>query len=135
MINRYAGEIHINPVRILRNDDFNNDGHIKNIEDTIQTAIELNQQIGARLQQILTWLKKGGGAAVHFHFTDAGYVSLQGLTDAQLKELSAKGMIELFDFAKDKNWVKKYGQQFGLIWENGVAVSIQSPQSLPPRGL
>ena len=123
MINRYAGEIHINPVRTLRNDDFNNDGHIKDIEATLAQALELNQKISTRLQLIQDWLKKSN-AAIQFHFTDAGYISMKGLSDVQLKELSAKGMIELFDFATDKSWVKKYGQQFGLIWENGRAVEL-----------
>lgn len=124
MINRFAGEIHINPVRILRHDDFNNDGQIKDIQGTIQLAIDLNQQISVRLQQILAWLKKGSSSAVQFHFAEGGYISLHGPSDAQLKELSAKGMIELFDFATDKSWVKKHGQHFGLIWENGQAVSV-----------
>ena len=124
MINRYAGEIHINPVRILRNDDFNNDGQIKNINGTIELAMELNQQIGIRLQMILGWLKKGSGSSAQFHFAEGGYISVRGLSDTELKELSAKGMIELFDFATDKSWVKKHGQHFGLIWENGRAVDI-----------
>jgi phage-related protein len=124
MINRYAGEIHINPVRILRNDDFNNDGQIKNINGTIELAIELNHQIGIRLQMILGWLKKGSSSSAQFHFAEGGYISVRGLSDTELKELAAKGMIELFDFATDKHWVKKHGQHFGLIWENGRAVDI-----------
>ncbi|MCX8490794.1 MAG: hypothetical protein ORN54_06970 [Cyclobacteriaceae bacterium] len=124
MVNRFAGEIHINPVRVLRNDDFNNDGQIKDIHSTIQWAIDLNLQIGARLQQVLAWLKKGSNSTVQFHFAEGGYISLTGLSDAQLKELSAKGMIELFDFATDKSWVKKHGQLFGLIWENGQAIPV-----------
>ena len=124
MVNRYAGEIHINPVRILRQDDFNNDGHIKDIESTLAQAQELNQKISEQLQLIRQWLKKSNAANLQFHFTDAGYISVKGLSDSQLKELAAKGMIELFDFARDKGWVKKYGQQFGLIWEDGRAVEI-----------
>jgi len=124
MVNRYAGEIHINPVRVLRQDDFNNDGHIKDIESTLAQAQELNQKISQRLQLIQQWLKKSNAANLQFHFTDAGYISVKGLSDSQLKELAAKGMIELFDFARDKGWVKKYGQQFGLIWEDGRAVEI-----------
>ena len=124
MINRYAGEIHINPVRILRNDDFNNDGQIKNINGTIELAMELNHQIGIRLQMILGWLKKGSSSSAQFHFAEGGYISVRGLSDTELNELAAKGMIELFDFATDKHWVKKHGQHFGLIWENGRAVDI-----------
>jgi len=124
MVNRYAGEIHINPVRILRQDDFNNDGHIKDIESTLAQAQELNQKISEQLQLIRQWLKKSNAANLQFHFTDAGYISVKGLSDSQLKELAAKGMIELFDFAREKGWVKKYGQQFGLIWEEGRAVEI-----------
>jgi len=124
MVNRYAGEIHINPVRILRQDDFNNDGHIKDIESTLAQAQELNQKISEQLQLIRQWLKKSNAANLQFHFTDAGYISVKGLSDSQLKELAAKGMIELFDFAREKGWVKKYGQQFGLIWEDGRAVEI-----------
>lgn len=124
MINRYAGEIHINPMRVLRGDDFNNDGKIKDIQATIKWAIELNQQMGVRLQQVFDWLKKGGGSSVQFQFAEGGYISVSGLSDAQLKELSARGMIELFDYATDKDWVKKHGHLFGLVWENGRAVSM-----------
>ena len=125
MINRYAGEIHINPIRILRNDDFNNDGQIKDIEATLKEAIELNQKIAVRLQQLMSWLsKKKFPSSIQFQFAEGGYISLKGLPDHQLKELAAQGMIELFDFAKDKDWVKKYGSQFGLIWENGRSVEI-----------
>jgi hypothetical protein len=125
MINRYAGEIHINPIRVLRNDDFNNDGQIKDINTTLKEAIELNQKITARLQQLQAWLsKRNFPSSIQFQFADAGYISLKGLPDQQLKELAAQGMIELFDFATDKDWVKKYGSQFGLIWENGRSVEI-----------
>jgi hypothetical protein len=125
MINRYAGEIHINPIRILRNDDFNNDGQIKDIEATLKEAIELNQKIAARLQKLTIWLnKKNFPSSIQFKFAEGGYISLKGLPDHQLQELAAQGMIELFDFATDKDWVKKYGQQFGLIWENGRSVEI-----------
>jgi len=125
MINRYAGEIHINPIRVLRNDDFNNDGQIKDMEATLKEAIELNQKITGRLQQFQSWLKqKKYPASVRFKFAEGGYISLTGLPDHQLKELAAQGMIELFDFATDKEWVKKYGSQFGLIWENGRSVEI-----------
>jgi hypothetical protein len=125
MINRYAGEIHINPIRVLRNDDFNNDGQIKDIEATLKEAIELNQKIAVRLQQLTAWLrKKNFPSSLQFQFADGGYISLKGLADHQLQELAAQGMIELFDFATDKEWVKKYGAQFGLIWENGRSVEI-----------
>jgi len=125
MINRYAGEIHINPIRVLRNDDFNNDGQIKDIEVTLKEAFELNQKIAKRLQQLMNWLnKKNFPSSIQFQFAEGGYISLKGLPDHQLQELAAQGMIELFDFAKDKDWVKKYGQQFGLIWENGRSVEI-----------
>lgn len=125
MINRYAGEIHINPMRPLRNDDFNNDGHIKDIDATLKQALELNQKIGDRLLRLKAWLEKRNyPAAVQFHFAEGGYISVKGLSDAQLQELSSQGLIELFDYATDKNWVKKYGAQFGLIWEDGKAVAL-----------
>jgi hypothetical protein len=125
MINRYAGEIHINPMRILRNDDFNNDGHIKDIEATLNEAIELNQKINNRLQHLKAWIEKGNASgSMQFHFADGGYISVKGLSDNQLLQLSSKGLIELFDYATDKEWVKKYGPQFGLIWEGGRAVEI-----------
>ena len=125
MINRYAGEIHINPIRILRNDDFNNDGKIKDIQQTLKQAIQLNQEIAIRLTQLQQWLSKENNfASVQFHFAEGGYISISGLTDEQLKRLSSKNLIELFDFATDKEWVKKHGQKFGLIWENGRAVEL-----------
>ncbi len=125
MTNRFAGEIHINPMRILRNDDFNNDGHIKDIEATLNEAIELNQKINTRLQQLKAWLEKGNASgSTQFHFADAGYISVKGLSDNQLKQLAAKGLIELFDYATDRDWVKKYGSQFGLVWEGGRVVEI-----------
>ena len=125
MINRYAGEIHINPVRILRKDDFNNDGNIKDIMLTLQETIELNQHINARLQKLKAWLEKGNATAgMQFYFADTGHISMKGLSDSQLLMLAEKELIELFDFATDKSWVKKYGHQFGLIWEDGRAVEI-----------
>lgn len=125
MINRYAAEIHINPIRFLRNDDFNNDGRIQNIDDTLQQAIELSESIGERLRDIQTWLKKGNfKGGVQFQYADGGYISMTGASDTQLLELESKGLVELFDFATDKNWVKKNGHQFGLIWEDGRAVEI-----------
>jgi len=125
MINRYAGEIHINPIRSLRNDDFNNDGQIKDINATLKDALELNQKITERLQRLKTWLdKRNFPSSIQFQFAEGGYISLKGLPDQQLQELATQGMIELFDFATDKDWVKKYGPQFGLIWENGRSVEI-----------
>jgi hypothetical protein len=124
MINRYAGEIHINPIRILRNDDFNNDGQIKDIGTTLAEAAELSGQISKRLQQLKAWLDQRKYPGVQFHFADGGYISINGLPDQQMKELAAQGLIELFDFARDKEWVKKYGPQFGLVWENGRAVEM-----------
>jgi maltose-binding protein MalE len=125
MVNRYAGEIHINPVRILRGDDFNNDGHIKNIEDTLEEAIALNEAINHRLKGIKAWLEKGNAAAgIQFQFADGGYISVKGLSDEQLQQLATKGLIELFDYARDRDWVKKYGMQFGLVWEGGQAIEI-----------
>jgi len=125
MINRYAGEIHINPIRTLRNDDFNNDGHIKDIDATIQDAIRINKTISDRLQRIKTWLEKENATInLQFYFAEGGYISIKGLSDDQLFDLASKGMIELFDYATDREWVKKYGMLFGLIWENGRAIQI-----------
>lgn len=125
MINRYTGEIHINPIRILRNDDFNNDGHIKDIQQTLKQTIQLNQEITARLQQLHQWLSKENiFSSVQFRFAEGGYISISGLSDEQLKSLASKKLVELFDFATDKEWVKKHGHKFGLIWENGRAVEL-----------
>lgn len=124
MINRFAGEIHINPVRILRNDDFNNDGHIPDIEVTLQEAISLTHEIHNRLKRLQEWLGKERPSHLQFRFSEGGYISLQGLTDDELKQLAARGLIELFDYATSRDWVKKYGPLFGLIWENGRAVEI-----------
>ena len=125
MVNRYAGEIHINPIRILRNDDFNNDGQIKDINATLKEAIELNKEIAERLQQLQNWLsQRNFPSSLQFQFAEGGYITIKGLPDHQLKELAAQGIIELFDFATDKDWVKKYGAQFGLVWENGRSVEI-----------
>ncbi len=125
MINRYAAEIHINPIRFLRNDDFNNDGRIQDIDGTLNQAIELTEDISKRMRNLQAWLQKGNfKGTVQFHYADGGYISMKGLSDAQLLELESKELVELFDFASDKNWVKKYGQQFGLVWEDGKAVEI-----------
>jgi hypothetical protein len=123
-MNRYEGEIHINPIRILRNDDFNNDGHIKNNEATLNQTIELNQKISQRLQAIKSWLETKKYSGIQFRFAEGGYISIKGLSDSQLQELASQGLIDLFDFATDRDWVKKYGPQFGLAWENGKAVEI-----------
>ncbi|MBI1766843.1 MAG: hypothetical protein HY015_03080 [Bacteroidetes bacterium] len=125
MVNRYEGEIHINPIRILRNDDFNNDGLIKDITATLNQAIDLNHKITQRLQgfKALLEAKKIPGG-VQFRFAEGGYIGVKGLSDDLLKEFASQGLIELFDFATDKDWVKKYGPQFGLVWENGRAVEI-----------
>ncbi len=103
MINRYAGEIHLNPVRILRSDDFNNDGIIKNIEETLQEAINLTAEINDRLQRIKDWLENENTSKLQFHFADGGYIGIKGLSDKQLKELAAEELIELFDFAKQQH--------------------------------
>jgi maltose-binding protein MalE len=125
MVNRYAGEIHINPIRVLRGDDFNNDGHIKDIDATLEEAITLTQQINDRLQKLKAWLgKENTTAGIQFHFADGGYISVKGLSDEQLQKLAKQGLIELFDFATDRDWVKKYGMQFGLIWEGGRAIEV-----------
>lgn len=125
MINRYAGEIHINPVRILRNDDFNNDGRIADIKDTLATVIEINQDMNDRLNKLINWLKKENSAHMaQFEYAQGGYIQIKGLTDDQLLYLESKGLIELFDNATSKEWVKKYGPLFGLIWEDGGAVEI-----------
>jgi phage-related protein len=124
MVNRYEGEIHINPIRIMRNDDFNNDGQIKDIKGTLNHAIELNHKIAKQLEAISAWLETKHFSGMQFRFAEGGYISVAGLSDDQLKELASQGLIELFDFACDKEWVKKNGPKFGLIWENGRAVEI-----------
>lgn len=125
MINRYAAEIHINPIRFLRNDNFNNDGRIDNIDGTLNQARQLCTTIHERLSLIQTWLTKSDiKASIQFHYADGGYISMKGASDAQLLELESRGLIELFDFATDKNWVKKFGHHFGLVWEDGKAVEI-----------
>ncbi len=125
MVNRYAGEIHINPIRVLRNEDFNNEGQIKDIEGTLVEAIELTNKIASRLKNIKQWLEqKKYPGSLQFKFSEGGYISMTGLPDNQLQALAGKGLIELYDFAKEKEWVKKHGAQFGLIWENGRSVEI-----------
>ncbi len=125
MMNRYSAEIHINPIRFLRNDDFNNDGRIQDINGTLNQAIELTENIEHQLRDLQSWIQKSNViGSIQFHYADGGYISIKGLSDTQLLELEKKGLIELFDFATDKIWVKKYGKQFGLVWEDGKAVAI-----------
>ncbi|MBK5279913.1 MAG: hypothetical protein JJE09_13725 [Bacteroidia bacterium] len=125
MINRYAGEIHINPIPILRNNDFNNNGHIDDIGATLREAMDVNKQINERLKGLKAWVIAGRfSATVNFHFAEEGFIRVQGLSDATLLDLNTKGLISLFDFATDKSWVKKYGSQFGLVWEDGRAIEI-----------
>ena len=130
MVNRYAGEVHINPIRVLRKDDFNNDGRIKDIDATLIEAIEINQKIGERLQKLKSWLnKKKYPAAVRFQFAEGGYISITGLTDQLLQELAAQGMIELFDYATDREWVKRHGADFGIVWQNGRGIEVWSSKA------
>lgn len=125
MINRFAGEIHLNPVPILRDNDFNNEGEIPDIDRTLADAIQLADQIRANLtelKKIVAGNESMGKA--RFNFAPGGYISINGLTDIQLKNLHERGLIQLFDFATDREWVKRYGHLFGLIWENGRAVEL-----------
>ncbi|MBX2947263.1 MAG: hypothetical protein KF725_15650 [Cyclobacteriaceae bacterium] len=125
MVNRYAGEIRINPVAVLRGGDFNNDGEIDDIHNVLDNTLEIQAEIAARLIELRNYLQqKGEGFGAEFFFADGGYIGMRGLTDTQLLEMKTKGLIELFDFATDKSWVKKYGAQVGLTWEDGRAVEI-----------
>ncbi|MCK6618533.1 MAG: hypothetical protein L6Q51_12905 [Cyclobacteriaceae bacterium] len=126
MINRYAGEIHLNPVPILRHHDFNNEGEIPDIIKTLDEAILLTTEINTRLAQLKKLVNDAGlfGRA-RFNFSPGGYISITGLPDEELKELYSQGLIELFDFATDRDWVKRYGHLFGLVWENGRAVEVE----------
>ena len=125
MVNRYAGEIRINPIAILRNDDFNNDGEIKDINIVFSETIKINQTVSDRISRLKAYLEaKGFSENVGFNFAEGGYIAMKGFTDQELMDMKAKGLIDLFDFACDKSWVKKYGAQFGLIWEDGRAVKI-----------
>lgn len=126
MMNRYSGEIRINPISILRNDDFNNEGEIADIHETLQEAIAINNEISGRLTRLTRYLRENHSLArLQCHFAPGGYIAVNGLTDEQLLDMKQKGLIELFDFATDRDWVKKYGRQFGLVWENGRAVRIE----------
>lgn len=125
MVNRFAGEIRINPVAVLRNDDFNNFGEIKDIDALLQNTIELNHQTNEKIKRLKAYLtsRKAAGQ-VEFNFAEGGYISMKGFSDRELQEMKAAGLIDLFDYASDRDWVKKYGMQFGLTWENGKAVKI-----------
>ena len=125
MVNRYSGEIRINPVAILRNDDFNNEGEIKDIGQTLQQAMEINNEISARLSKLKDYLDgREFSDSVQFNFSPGGYIAMSGFSDKELLEMKSKKLIELFDFATDRDWVKKYGAQFGLVWEDGRAVKL-----------
>lgn len=125
MVNRYEGEIRINPIAILRNDDFNNPGEIPDIDVLLAETIVLYNRIGDRIVRLKAYLKSNKFAGnPEFNFADGGYISMKGFSDRELFEMKAKGLIELFDFATDRHWVKKYGAQFGLTWEDGRAVKM-----------
>jgi hypothetical protein len=125
MINRYSGEIRINPISVLRNDDFNNEGEIDVIDKTLRDAISINNEISERLTRLKDYLRKNfGSAQPKFNYAPGGYIAVNGFSDDQLLEMKRIGLIDLFDFATDRDWVKKYGRHFGLIWENGRAVSL-----------
>lgn len=59
-----------------------------------------------------------------FNFAPGGYIAVKGFTDAELLEMKQEGLIDVFDFATDRDWVKKYGARFGLVWEKGRAVRM-----------
>ncbi len=125
MENRYAGEIRINPMPILRNDDFNNDGEIKNIDDVLAETLAINSKISDRLTRLRAYLGANDRSGNRtFNYADGGYIAIKGFSDKELLELNSKGLIDLFDFATDKTWVKKYGAQYGLVWEDGRAVKV-----------
>lgn len=125
MINRYSGEIRINPVAILRNNDFNNEGEIEDIDELLQEAINLNVRIRERMEALKSYLQTNSfSSQITFNFAPGGYIAMNGFTDNELLGMKAKGLIDLFDYATDRDWVKRYGAQFGLIWENGRAVSL-----------
>ncbi|MCU0357977.1 MAG: hypothetical protein MUE95_10380 [Cyclobacteriaceae bacterium] len=125
-MNRYAGEIHLNPVSILRNHDFNNEGDIADIQLTLQEALDINERISNRIRLLKEYLMQyRSGSRLQFNFAPGGYIAVKGLDDHELLDLEAQGLIELFDFATDRDWVKKYGRHFGLVWENGRAIRIE----------
>jgi wobble nucleotide-excising tRNase len=125
MINRFSGEIHINPIVALRKGDFNNDGLIEDIASIVDQAVQFNVIANEKLRKIKEWLaRKNSLPSATFSFTDGGFISINNLPDTQLKEMASQGLIDLFDFANNKDWVKKHGHEFGLSWENGRAVEI-----------
>jgi hypothetical protein len=121
-VNRYAGEIHINPIAILRNNDFNNDGRIDDIQPLLEQVLALNRSISERVEKVRKRIGAAPGA--QFYFAEGGYIGMRGFSDEQLLEMQKEGLIDLFDFACDRDWVKKYGSQFGLVWEDGRAVEV-----------
>lgn len=124
MINRYEGEIRINPISILRNNDFNNSGEIDDIQTTLSKTLELYKQMSEQLIALKTYLQKQPALNYEFYFADGGYIGMKGFNDHELLELNSNGLIHLYDNAIDKNWVKKYGSMFGLTWEEGRAIEI-----------
>ena len=124
-MNRYSGEIRINPVAILRNDDFNNDGEIHDIDQVLVETMKINSRISARIEKLRAYLAANEFSGnIAFNFSEGGYIAMRGFSDSELLDMNSKGLIDLFDFANDKSWVKKYGVQFGLVWEDGRAVKI-----------
>ena len=125
MENRYSGEIRINPMAVLRNDDFNNDGHIDHIDKVLDETLKINEAISGKITKLKAYLSANSfSGAVKFYYAEGGYIGMKGFTDSELLDMKSKGLIDLFDFATDKNWVKKYGAKFGLVWEDGRAVRV-----------
>ncbi len=125
MVNRYAGEIRINPIAILRNDDFNNNGEISDINEVFSETLRINHATSDRIMKLKAYLEANGlSGSTRFNFADGGYIAMKDFTDQELLDMKSRGLIDLFDFACDREWVKKYGVQFGLIWEGGRAVKI-----------
>ena len=126
MINRYAGETRINPIAILRNDDFNNSGEIRDIDDLLAETISIQNMMTDRLKRLKAYLMtmKLSGAPT-FRFSEGGYIAMGGLSDQELIRMKSQGLIELYDYANERNWVIKHGAQFGLTWEGGRAIEVQ----------
>lgn len=126
-MNRYSGEIHINPVPILRDNDFNNDGHIADINEVFDRTISLNHTISERIKALRNYLAAQTlPSEPRFHFAPGGYIEISEVPDKILIEMQSKGLLDLFDWATDKEWVKRFGRHFGLVWENGRAVDLNS---------
>lgn len=124
-MNRYSGEIHINPVPVLRDNDFNNDGYIADISEVLERTISINHSISERIDRLKSYLANHSFVSEpRFNFAPGGYIEISGIPDSVLLEMKTKNLVELFDWATDKEWVKRYGRQFGLIWENGRAVNL-----------